>query len=173
MGAGDGGYVVYRARTEPDTFAIAIDASADALVDGAWKAKRGNLANIAFLVESAERLPRELAGIADEVTVTLPWGSLLRSLVAADAALLGSLAMLFKAGGELRALLSATARDGYAEVAAETLRGLAPAYAAHGLRLVEARAASPADVAASRSAWAKRLGPRPIVFARYRREVRR
>ena len=85
MGAGDGGYALHRARTEPATFAIAIDASPDALADGAWRAKRRGLRNVAFLVEGVERLPPDLAAIADEVTVHFPWGSLLRGVLEAEA----------------------------------------------------------------------------------------
>ena len=57
VGAGDGGYAVHRARGEPNTFAIAIDASPDALSDGAWRAHRLRLSNVAFLVTAVEQLP--------------------------------------------------------------------------------------------------------------------
>ena len=172
MGAGDGGYVVHRARLDAKLFAIAIDASADALADGSWRAKRAGLANTAFVVAGVERLADELRAVADEVTVHLPWGSLLAGLVSADGAVLGPLAMLLKPEGELRILLSATERDGFAALTASALIALAPAYARLGLALVEARAATPDDSRASRSSWAKRLGvgrDRSAVLARYRR----
>jgi len=172
VGAGDGGYVVHRARTDPELFAIAIDASPDALAHGSWRAKRASLANAAFLVAGVERLADELAGVGDEVTVHLPWGSLLGGLLSADGAVLGPLAMLLKPEGELRVLLSATARDNLAALTAPALWALAPAYARHGLVLFEARAESPDDLGASRSSWAKRLGvgrARSAVLARYRR----
>jgi len=68
---------------------------------------------VAFLIESVERLP-PLDGIAGEVTVHFPWGSLLAGLIAADPATLARLATLLEPGGELRMLISATARDRYA-----------------------------------------------------------
>jgi len=174
VGAGDGGYVFHRARTEPETFAIAIDASPDALVSGAWRAKRAGLTNVAFLVEGVERLPHELAGVANEVTIHFPWGSLLRGLSAADPTVLSPVAMLVKPGGTLRVLLSATERDGYADVSPGWLIRLTADYAAFGLDLDQARPADPSDVAKSRSAWSKRLGPaRPVVFARYSRRSSR
>jgi 16S rRNA (adenine(1408)-N(1))-methyltransferase len=169
VGAGDGGYVVHRARTEPASFAIAIDASPDALVDGAWKAKRARLRNAAFLVEAIERLPHDLDRVADEVTVHFPWGSLLRGLLAADPSVLRPLASLLKPGGELRVLLSATARDGYDDVTPADVAGAVDAYAASGLRLTAARAAMREDIAAARSTWAKRLGDRPAVHATFTR----
>jgi len=170
VGAGDGGYVLYRARIDPNTFAIAIDASPDALASGGWRAKRACITNAAFLVDGVERLPDELAEVANEVTIHFPWGSLLRGLLTGDPAVLVPIARLMKPDAELRVLLSATARDGYADVAAESLRRIAPEYAAVGLELEEAGPAAPSHTAASRSSWAKRLGlSRPVVYARYSR----
>ena len=174
MGAGDGGYVLHRARTEPRTFAIAIDASAYALARAAWSAKRGHLANAAFLVEGVERLPPELGCLADEVTVHFPWGSLLRGLLDGSSAVVGSVAGLMKNGAELRVLVSAAVRDGFGEVNPSVITSRCENYLQHGLRLVDARWASSEVVRDSRSAWAKRLGvgrTRPAVIARYRRDA--
>jgi 16S rRNA (adenine(1408)-N(1))-methyltransferase len=175
VGAGDGGYVLYRARTEPNTFAIALDASPDALSDGAWRAKRAHAANAAFLVEGLERIPNELTGLADEVTVHFPWGSLLRGLIVADERVFTPLAKLLKPDGELRLLLSATPRDGYSGgLTPDDLSALAGSYAEHGLELTEARVATRVDLVASHSSWAKRLGRgRPVVLARYSRRSSR
>jgi len=172
VGAGDGGYVLHRARTEPTTFAIALDASPDALSDGAWRAKRARLENAAFLVEGVERMPRELACLADEVTVHFPWGSLLRGLVEGSSSVVGPIADLMKVGAELRVLMSAVDRDGYEELTPALIASRSGTYAQHGLRLVEAEWASSAVVTRSRSAWAKRLGvgrARRAIIARYRR----
>jgi len=127
---------------------------------------------VAFLIESVERLPPPLDGIAREVTVHFPWGSLLAGVIAADPATLARLAALLKPGGELRILISATARDRYAETGPALLRSRSDRYTSAGLALIESREARPDDVAASRSSWAKRLGAgrgRPVVFARCRR----
>lgn len=174
LGAGDGGYVLHRARTEPNTFAIAIDASADALASGAWRAKRARLRNAVFLVEGVERLPIEVAGVANEVTIHFPWGSLLRGLLTADPAVLAPIAHLLRPEAELRVLLSATARDGHPDVSGDWLKQNAAGYAGCELELKETRRALPLDIVQSRSAWAKRLGPdRPVVFARYSRRSSR
>jgi 16S rRNA (adenine(1408)-N(1))-methyltransferase len=176
MGAGDGGYVLHRARTEPDTFAIAIDASPDALSAGAWRAKRMRLENAAFLVEGVERIsaPGELACLADEVTVHFPWGSLLRGLVDGSSSVLGPIAGLMKVGAELRVLSSAAPRDGFEELTPSVITAGCGRYADHGLHVVEADWASSAIVAEARSAWAKRLAvgrTRRTVIARYRRNA--
>jgi len=174
VGAGDGGYILYRAKSEPSTFAIALDASPDALSVGAWRAKRAGVANAAFLVEAVERIPSELAGSANEVTVHFPWGSLLRGLLAPDERVVLPLANLLKPAGGLRLLLSATSRDGYADLTPDDLSALAGCYAEQGLGLAEIRVATRMDIAASRSSWAKRLGlGRPVVFARYSRRSSR
>jgi hypothetical protein len=151
---------------------IAIDASPDALCDGSWRAHRWRLANVAFLVTSLEQLPRALEGIAHEVTVHFPWGSLLVGLLEADPAIVGPLASALRPNGELRLLISAVERDGYDEVTPAWLNALAPRYGALGLALTESRWATADDYARSRSSWAKRLGPRPAVFAAFRRHSR-
>jgi 16S rRNA (adenine(1408)-N(1))-methyltransferase len=174
VGAGDGGYVLYRARNEPATFAIAVDASPDALTEGAWRAKRAGLANAAFLVEGVERLPQEIGFLADEVTVHFPWGSLLRGLLEGSSSVIGPLAALLKPKAELRALISVADRDGLAEATPSLLISRRSAYASHGLLLIDARWATSRAVAQSRSAWAKRLGigrTRRSVIARYRRDA--
>jgi 16S rRNA (adenine(1408)-N(1))-methyltransferase len=174
VGAGDGGYVLHRARTEPTTFAIAIDASPDALASGAWRAKRARLGNTAFLVEGVELLPPGLASVAHEITIHFPWGSLLRGLVDGSPAVIGPIARLLKADGELRLLMSVIDRDGFTEVTPALVSSRCEAYAEHGLRRIEVGWASGTTVLESCSAWAKRLAvgrARPAVIARYRRDI--
>ena len=174
VGAGEGGYVLHRARIDPTTFAIALDASPDALANGAWRAKRARVPNAAFLVEGVERLPPELRCLADEVTIHFPWGSLLRGVIDGSSSVVGAIAGLMKPGAELRVLVSAVERDGFMEVTPSHVRSRASAYAQHGLHLVEAQRASSEVVAETRSPWAKRLGvghTRPAVIARYRRDA--
>jgi 16S rRNA (adenine(1408)-N(1))-methyltransferase len=117
-------------------------------------------------------LPGVLRGLADEVTVHFPWGSLLRGIVGADAAVIAPLAMLLRPSGELRIIVSATAHDGFTDIVPAHMRALASGYADCGLALVEARDALRADLARAHSRWAKRLGAptaRPATLARYRR----
>jgi 16S rRNA (adenine(1408)-N(1))-methyltransferase len=174
VGAGDGGYALYRARTDATIFAIAIDASPDGLADGAWRAKRARIGNAAFLIEGVELLPPHLSGIADEVTVHFPWGSLLRGLADGSNAVIRPIADLLKPGADLRVLLSAVDRDGVGEVTPRVVLSRSGRYAEHGLDLVEATWASQALVDESHSSWAKRLGARrPVVLARYSRHSSR
>jgi 16S rRNA (adenine(1408)-N(1))-methyltransferase len=82
---------------------------------------------------------------------------------------LAGVARLMAPGGEGAVLLSAVPRDGMPPV--PQYASLAPAYARHGLDLVELRQATPEEVAASGSSWAKRLRAgreRPVTLMRLR-----
>jgi 16S rRNA (adenine(1408)-N(1))-methyltransferase len=82
---------------------------------------------------------------------------------------LGGVARLLAAGAEGTALVSVLPRDGVPPVPSPA--ELASACARHCLTLVEARPATPAEVAASGSSWAKRLRAgqaRPVTLLRMR-----
>jgi hypothetical protein len=88
-----------------------------------------------------------------------------------DDAVLAGVADLLAPGAQATALVSVVARDGAPPVPAQD--DLAAAYARHGLELAEHRPATPAEIAASGSSWAKRLragtGARPVTLLRFRR----
>jgi 16S rRNA (adenine(1408)-N(1))-methyltransferase len=112
-------------------------------------------------VAAAEALPAELDGLADRIRVHFPWGSLLRGLLRPDPAVLAGLTRVMTADATLTVLLSSTDRDrgaGVAPVGREDLAALAGPWARHGLALTGVRPATPADVAAARSSWGRRLG---------------
>jgi 16S rRNA (adenine(1408)-N(1))-methyltransferase len=183
LGAGDGRYVLARAAADPDCLIIGIDASAAAMADASRRAarqpRRGGLPNARFVVAAAEALPEELDGLAAEVRIHFPWGSLLRGLVGPRAPLAGALANLLQPGGSATLLVSVTDRDVAAGVppldaarAAALMEALADAYAKAGLTLADWRPAAVADVADSRSSWARRIGAgttRPAWLVRFRR----
>ena len=153
------------AAAEPDRLVVGVDASAAAMAEASRRAgrrpERGGLPNALFVVAAAEALPPELDGLADVVTVHFPWGSLLRGLLAADPAIMAGLVRILRPGATLSVLLSSTDRDrgaGAGPVGEQTLHALAAPYAGHGLAVTGVRPATPADVAASRSSWGKRLG---------------
>jgi 16S rRNA (adenine(1408)-N(1))-methyltransferase len=111
-----------------------------------------------------------LCGLAESLTVNFPWGSLLRGVLGGDEAVLAGIAALLAPAAEATALVSIVPRDGLPPV--PPAEELAAAYARHGLSLVESRPATPAEVAASGSSWAKRLragAARPVTLLRLRR----
>ncbi|MFI5255453.1 MAG: hypothetical protein ACHQ15_08360, partial [Candidatus Limnocylindrales bacterium] len=144
-----------RARAEPTTLVLGIDSNAAGMAAAASRAargsRRGGLANACFLVAAVEGLPAVLAGTADLVTIQLPWAALLRGLVHGDEAFTGPIAALVKPGGELRLLLSVTEREagnGLEILGAADLARLTRALEGQGLRGVECRPATAANVAA-------------------------
>ena len=164
VGAGDGRAVVRRAAQSPHTLVIGIDASHPPLIATSRRASRpaskGGLPNALFVLASAEAPPFELIGAAEVVTVTFPWGSLLRGVLGLDRAVVEGLAALVTPGGSLQALFSVEERDRTA-VGAAGVSGaeacMREAFVTAGMRLVESREASQADVEASNSSWARRL----------------
>jgi 16S rRNA (adenine(1408)-N(1))-methyltransferase len=134
---------------------------AEASRRAARPAARGGASNALFVVAAAERPPLELLGAADELTIHFPWGSLLRGALALDRAAAGGIAALIKPCGRLTTLVSITDRDGLGLTPIDepgAADALADGWNAHGLRLEAICPATDADVAATRSSWAGRLG---------------
>ena len=133
---------------------------AEASRRAARPAARGGASNALFVVAAAERPPLELLGVADELTIHFPWGSLLRGALALDRAAARGIAALIKPRGRLTILVSITDRDGLGLNAIDepgTADTLADRWNAHGLRLNAICPATDADVAATHSSWARRL----------------
>ncbi|HLD51652.1 hypothetical protein A3K34_03770 [candidate division WWE3 bacterium RIFOXYC1_FULL_40_10] len=101
LGCGDGGWVYKKALVNPKTFYIGVDPAGNQMVDTSKKALKKRLKNVLFVIGSYEILPAELLGVADRLTVILPWGSLLAAVAKPtfdDAKKFGS---LLKSGGVL------------------------------------------------------------------------
>ena len=129
----------------------------------AWRRiQRQKLANVVLVAARAEELPPELDGIADEVTVHFPWGSLLTGVLDVDdSGVAAGLARITRSAGTVTVVLSVTEREralGLPLLDASLERPLAARYAAHGLGLAEWRPATQQEIADTRSSWAKRLG---------------
>lgn len=110
-----------------------------------------------------EALPAALAGTASEVRIQFPWGSLLTAVLGAEPRILDDIAGLLVPGGRLVLLLSVIERDGIeglARMDEHAARWVADRVAATCDHLIVdvCRPATMADVAASHSTWAKRLG---------------
>ena len=156
------------AAARPDTLVIGVDANAAGMAEASRRAaKRNALPNALFAVAAAERPPEALRALAQSLTITFPWGSLLRGVLGHDDAVLAGVAALLAPEATARVLVSVVPRDGVPAV--PTRDRLNAAYAAHGLALREARPATADEVAASGSSWAKRLragAARPVTLLR-------
>jgi 16S rRNA (adenine(1408)-N(1))-methyltransferase len=173
LGTGDGRAVLARASAEPGALVIGVDAIAAGMAEASRRASRGRtITNALFLAEAAEALPGPLAGAASLVTVTMPWGSLLRGILGLDMVALCGVASLVASGGRVEVMASVIPADRVAGIDALEPSCQAPisaAWRASGLLLESMRAASAADLHATRSSWARRLGDRPV----WRIDVRR
>ena len=149
------------ARTDPQTLAIALDPSVDRLRVAVRSALRDKVSNVLFVVASIEDAPCELDSAADRMTVSFPWGSLLRGIVRAEPSVLAPLARLAKPGACVDALLSVESRDAASGLEPDDVSALparADAFARCGLVIERFVIASEDAITASGSSWAKRLG---------------
>lgn len=169
IGTGDGKHVLHVARQRPDCLVIGMDASADrmrkAAARAAAKETRGGLPNAVFVWSAVERFPPELTDLA-EVHVLMPWGSLLRAVVAGEPQVLSTLAAACLPGARFLVTLNLHAwRPAVPEVGdlAEPTPGtamdeLAKRYAAAGWRLEEAAYLTEDEITRLATSWTKRLG---------------
>lgn len=148
----------------PRSLVVGLDAVAAPMADASRRAARpaarGGRPNALFVVAAIESPPVELVGRADLVTVRFPWGSLLRGTLALEPRAMAGLASLAGPAGRLEALVSVETRDGLGDlaVASRDEARLSAAWAALGFELDELRLAHSAEVVASGSSWARRLG---------------
>jgi len=161
IGTGDGRAVLARAAAEPISLVLGVDAVAAAMAEASRRAARRGPANAMFLAVGAETLAETmLAGRVNLVTVGFPWGSLLRGVLGLDAQALSGLAALVAPGGGIEVLASVVPTDGVDGIAtldAGREPAICQAWAREGLDLVSMRPATAAEIAASRSSWARRL----------------
>jgi 16S rRNA (adenine(1408)-N(1))-methyltransferase len=122
----------------------------DASRRAAAKPARGGVANALFGVLPLEQAPGELVGLADALTVLLPWGSLLGAVARADAEGLRRLRGLCKPGAGVRLLFGYAACADAGTIAAERL----PALGAPGMLSSLERAYRDASFAVTASRFA-------------------
>ncbi len=168
LGTGDGRAVLGRASEEPRALVIGIDANAAAMAESSRRAARsraGHRPNAIFLVEAAEALPGLLAQSADEVTITMPWGSLLRGVLGLDQVAMRGVESIVGPGGRIEALVSVVQADGVEGLAVldrASEERIVAACRSVGFELQSLRPASVYEMRATRSSWARRLGDRPV-----------
>ncbi len=168
LGTGDGSYVINNARAFPDQFFIGIDSNADNLCDASRKtaefsSKKG-LKNALFIHAGIENLPEELHGVATQLTVLLPWGSLLKAVALPDIQLLKTMAKLCSKNAKVRIILgfdSAAEQKvihelGLPKIDSEYLQSLPKRYLEAGFS-VRAQYFKQEDLKTLPTTWAKKL----------------
>jgi 16S rRNA (adenine(1408)-N(1))-methyltransferase len=167
VGTGDGRAVLARAADEPRALVIGVDAAAASMAESSRRADRRGPRNALFFAAGVETLPASpLAGTADLVTVTFPWGSLLRGVLGSDERALCGLALVARPGARIDVLVSVIPADGVhgmERLDASCRTAIEDAWADAGLELTSMRVATTDEVRATASSWARRLGPdRPV-----------
>ncbi len=170
IGTGDGLFVYQCAREQPNKFFIGIDASARPLEKVSEKIYRkpskGGLANVLFLQAAVEDLPPELDGVADEVHVHFPWGSLLSAVATGDRSVLENLRRICARGALLEVVIGLDPLRDRTEIERLGLPNISPAYVDSvllprysdaGFELFESGELSTSAWARLHTSWAKRL----------------
>lgn len=171
LGTGDGRFVSAMARERPDKFFIGIDANVKPLEKPSMRATRnpakGGLANVMFIQAAVEELPEELDGVADEIHVHFPWGSLLAGVMLGETHVLAALRRIAATGCLLEIVTgidpvrdsSEIARLGLPELTDFYLAGtLTQRYTATGFRPVQIRRLAADEWRSIETSWARRLG---------------
>lgn len=180
IGTGDGRFVYQSARQNPKKFYIGIDPNVRPLEKISEKIYRkpakGGAPNALFIQAAVEDLPAELDGVADELHVHFPWGSLLRAVAAGDVAVLRNLRRICAPGALLEVVLGLDpARDqtelerlGLVPLTLEFIdQQLASRYLAAGFELTERGIIAASEWPEFNTSWAKRLhqsDQRPITY---------
>lgn len=180
LGTGDGLFVYQSARENPNKFYIGVDASARPLEKVSEKVHRkpakGGLPNVLFLQAAVEDLPQELSGIASEVHVHFPWGSLLQSVATGDLKVLQGIRRICSPDALLEVVIGLDAerdrseieRLGLPRLSTEHIDSvLAPLYRSAGFEILERGTILASEWPELKSSWAKRLkgnANRPLAY---------
>jgi 16S rRNA (adenine(1408)-N(1))-methyltransferase len=170
LGTGDGSFVYQSARRRPDRFYIGIDAQASALEKVSEKIHRkpakGGLPNALFIQAAVEALPPELDGVADEIHVHFPWGSLLRAVATGDETALVAMRRACAPDALLEVVIALDPERDRAEIERLALSPLTPEflettlfprYRAAGFDILEFGTPPLSDWPQLRTSWAQRL----------------
>ena len=170
IGTGDGLFVYQCARQNPKKFYIGIDANPRPLAKVSEKIHRnpdrGGLPNVIFLQAAIEDLPPELDGVADEIHIHFPWGSLLRIVATGDETGLRNLRKICAPEGVLEIVIGVDPERDRSEIERLGLsllslpyvdRELLPRYQAAGFQIVERGVVPQSEWSKLKTSWAKRL----------------
>lgn len=172
IGTGDGVFVYKNARSIPHRFFIGIDSNAENLAKYSrrttQKPSKGGVQNALFVYANCAQLPEELHGVAREISILFPWGSLLQSIVIPDFHVLQGFYRLCEAQATLRIVLGydqqcepgITASLALPPLTIEYLRSVVePLYAQAGFA-VHARQMIHTELQDIPTTWARRLAQR-------------
>ena len=172
VGTGDARTAYRQAVAHPDWLVIGVDPAWQRMTETAVRAARkpakGGAANLLLVSSAIETVPPALHGVADQVTVLMPWGKLLRGVVLGEDDVLSGLRAVAKPGAPLEISIGTSIwrdpipleiRD-LPELTPETVAstGLTDRLAVLGWRVTDVRLVPHTDLDTISSSWARRLG---------------
>lgn len=170
IGTGDGLFVYKSAQQDPQTFFIGIDANGRPLQKISEKVyrrpARGGLPNVLFVQSAVESLPEELRGIATEVQVQFPWGSLLRGVASGDQLVMRNLRSICAPTARLQVTIGLDPerdrcewdRLGLPEISKDYIFTiLAERYQRAGFSIIEVKAGPLSGLTQVPTSWGRRL----------------
>jgi 16S rRNA (adenine(1408)-N(1))-methyltransferase len=180
IGTGDGLFVYQSARQNPNKFYIGIDANVSPLEKISEKIHRkpakGGAPNVLFVSAAVEELPSELVGLANEVHVHFPWGSLLQAVASGDAIVLQNVRRICADDALLEVVIglddsrdrSEITRLGLVSFSVDFIdHVLISKYHAAGFEIIERGSMAAGEWPEFKTSWAKRLKgkeTRPIIY---------
>jgi len=180
IGTGDGRFVYQAARRNPKKFYIGIDPNVRPLEKISEKIYRrpakGGAPNVLFIQAAVEDLPAELDGVADELHVHFPWGSLLRAVAGGEVNVLSNLRRICSSGALLEVVIGLDPLRDRAELERLEIRELSlqqidevlkPKYAEGGFEITERGILPASEWPEFNTSWARRLQQnenRPITY---------
>jgi 16S rRNA (adenine(1408)-N(1))-methyltransferase len=170
IGTGDGLFVYRSARCNPTRFFVAIDPNTRPLQKISQKIYRkpakGGAPNALFIQASVENLPKELNGIANEVHVHFPWGSLLRAVALGELNELEGIRGVCTSNAVLKLTIGLDEQRDTSEINRLGLQSLSPdflrrqlheRYLAARFEIIEYTCIPPVNWPGLETSWAKRL----------------
>lgn len=166
IGTGDGRFIFKSAAKNPQNFYIGVDPAQKQLEIYSKKANKNKITNCLFVLGSIEHFPTELKGVADSVYVILPWGTLLKALIAAEQAVLDLLNSLFRNSGFIQLIFGYSQDAEPGEVSRLGLEKLnlnyiyekmVPAFIHSGFKVGCVADLKKEDLAEFESTWSKKL----------------
>jgi len=173
IGTGDGLFVYQTARRNPNKFYIGIDANPTTLRKISERIHRrpekGGAPNVLFIQSTVEELPTELDGVANEVHIHFPWGSLLAAVMTGRQDVLANVRRICTVGALLEIVLGLDPVRDAAELERLEItpidipfidRVLGPLYLSSGFSIVERGILPGVEWSKFHTTWAKRLKSR-------------
>lgn len=170
LGTGNGRFSYLLAKSMPDAAVIGIDPVALNLEEY-WKKARKNLhrkgqRNLLYIIATAENPDPSLQGIAQEIYVNFPWGSLLEGIVKGQPGILKGISSLGQKGTPVHLHFSYSSLHDAGEISRRKLPILTPeyilgdlkeAFRRSGLEILSLRTMEEEELKAFGSHWSKIL----------------